>query len=226
MTSPLAEVIGGTIRTLRTDRGWTQRDLSDLLNQAGGTWTRASVGLLETEGVRAERLSDLLLLCSVLDVELGVILRGQASVSVGEIEMDLTTIRDTLGLREATKENESRRELDPDRIGAASPSFTQELAQKTGLDPQELLSRIDEYLGGQDPAHVRDAIAQITPETPRRSAQARRGQATRKLIRLLAAETHDDRLYQVARLTPVAKDGEPPLRLILGVAEERQHGID
>lgn len=74
----LGLVVGHNVTRLRTERGWTQRELIERLNLAdpgaGPQWSSASLSLLENRGARGERLSDLAALCSVFGVALWALL--------------------------------------------------------------------------------------------------------------------------------------------------------
>lgn len=211
-TETLAKHIGGRVRALRLSRGWTQRDLASKLEMSGGEWTRARVGLLETDGVRADRLGDVLVLCSALDVGLETLLLGDSTDvvvndQVWPVESLLAALRGP-----GTHTRPPRSEIDPSLIGASDRTAEARLAERVGLSYDDFDAMVRQIYLGVSASFARDAIAGLNEDTPKREAQARRGRASRKIeaaIHKGSADTHD--LLRVQQLieTHKSRDGGP-----------------
>lgn len=184
MTS-VANVVSDRVRDLRLDRGWSQRDLSVRLREVGGQWTRSNVGVLEADGTRAERLSDLVLLCAAFKVGIFDLLDGEGNVQLGTESRPLSWVREVLDQRspDSADSSPSNHLLDPRRIGASDPEEESRLAGLIEMSREDFVARIARLFDGHKPLEVRDGLAQIDSKTPLRVAQAKRGHATRLMLR-------------------------------------------
>lgn len=71
----IEEVVGEQIAAMRTMRELTQRDLASALTEAGMPVDASAVSRIE-KGTRSVRLSEATVIASVLDVDLGFLMRG------------------------------------------------------------------------------------------------------------------------------------------------------
>jgi transcriptional regulator with XRE-family HTH domain len=71
----IEEIVGEQIAAMRTMRELTQRDLASALTQAGMPVDASAVSRIE-KGTRSVRLSEATVIASVLDVDLGFLMRG------------------------------------------------------------------------------------------------------------------------------------------------------
>lgn len=225
----LSEVIGGNVKRLRAERNWTQRDLANAMRSLGGTWARTTVGLLESDGVRAERLSDLAVLCAVFQVPLSELLAGD-----GDVQLKDKNVR-TLGwLRAsiagddhteiASSVNGSQRGHDPD----ADAEIARVVRMKTGEAQAALTRWLDD--DSQDLAieathsqwlaslsGFRDLLANVSDvgtSTTDRSAQARRGHATRTIQAILQSVSADGGSQQPPKFWSLVRSPESATELV------------
>jgi transcriptional regulator with XRE-family HTH domain len=205
----LAEHIGSRVRDIRLARGWTQRELAAQLETHGGKWTRAQIGLLETEGVRAERLGDLLVLCSALNVSLENLLHDRDTDVVvnGEV-FSVATLAAALTGSDADPRPLRTDEIDPELIGSRDLAAEAALARRAGLSLGELEERMSELFGA-DASFARDAIAELSADTTRREARALRGRASRQLLAYLTAnEANLEAKQKIIRLHGAMREDE------------------
>lgn len=197
----LAEHIGSRVREIRLKRGWTQRDLAAQLEAHGGRWTRAQVGLLETQGVRAERLGDVLTLCSALDVGLETLLNDdRAEVLLNGNALPIMSLLAAMNGPDEDPRLPLVDQIDPTLIGSPDPSAAMGLAQRANLSVEETLEKLKE-LYGTDASFARDAIAELTADTTRREARALRGRASRRMLEAIRSGQADpEDLRRVRRL--------------------------
>lgn len=190
---PLSQVIGRRVRDLRIERGWSQRELAAALTELGSDWTRARVGQLETDGVRGDRLLDVALLCAALRVDLGTLLEVDAAVGSDEHPHPLAWVKSQLlepaDVPATTVEPDL---IDPAQIGADDEAEVARLAQRAGRDTAQLRLWVAAQYDDNEPLAVRDALAQIDPTTTRRAAQAKRGHASRRLLKSIESGTVDE----------------------------------
>lgn len=76
-THPLSALVGGRVRKLREERGWTQDQLAGHLRMIGLNWPRSTVAKLE-RGERAVSLEELLLVAMIFDLPIADLVPGTA----------------------------------------------------------------------------------------------------------------------------------------------------
>lgn len=189
----LAELIGANVKRLRTAREWSQRDLLMSLRNEDANWSRATVGLLESDGIRGERLSDLAALCAALQVSLWDLLDG-----AGEVALRDGNVKDVDWVARSLRGKHSAADGVPDLLGIGrhDPDLTLEWARKVGLTPnkfESFLGVLAEYLGISlhplgSASVLRDSMAGVRVGMTRETVRAKRGHATRKILK--AAEIY------------------------------------
>lgn len=182
------EVIGQRVAALRRKKGWKQSEVRDLAHRFGVEWSQSTISEIESGKRRSDRLEVLALLCSMFDVSLEQLLDGDQ-----EIEMSRTwSLKE---LREGL-----RGELEPSsevpgtqRIAGDNPVEVRRMASKLGVDDDQLRALVAAVYGaGERPIAKRDEIAGVSQADTSRSAQAKRGHATRRILSELRAAMDEE----------------------------------
>lgn len=199
--STLGMTVASNVKALRSARAWSQKDLAERLTQIGGSWNRQTLGMLESRGVRAERLGDLYMLCAAFGVPLSRLLEGDAKVEVVPAHhVKLADVHETLAA--ARPDPAPVPTNSPGSLRADDPEEVRRLAQRLDMSIEELRSRTREVTDGVEdsPSVVRDFLAGIDASTPRQTARAKRGHATRGLQHyILNSAAFDEAMIQSLR---------------------------
>ncbi|MDN6706756.1 helix-turn-helix domain-containing protein [Corynebacterium glyciniphilum] len=178
----LDRVIGRRLYELRKERDWKQSDVQDMARRFGIEWARSTVSEIESGKKRSDRLEVLAVLCSMFGVTLEQLLDGDQ-----EIEMSRTwSLKE---LREGL-----RGELEPSsevpgtqRIAGDNPVEVRRMAGKLGVTDDELRRLVQAVYGKWErPIRLRDELAGVEQDDISPSAQAKRGHATRRIMREIA----------------------------------------
>ncbi len=178
----LGAVVGKNVEALRQERNWTRQELADRLVHVGGDWSRQIVRFLETDGVRGDRFSDVVLLCAVFQVPVErlvhydgeIILRGTAA------HKDTWCILALLGKApvDAPPEDDGL----ADDIGRDNHDEVRRIAKNYGLDVSELRRRTRlVYKLHDSPTVIRDFIAGLEPGATKEFARGRRSYVMREI---------------------------------------------
>ena len=194
-TLKLGAYIGGRVRALRLARGWSQRDLAAALAHVSPSWTRAKVGQLEATGVRGEKLTDLAMLCLALEISLEDLLAGDEP---GTAQMPRAFLQAAIS-GPATVRAISEAAIDPSRIGAEDSDAESRLAARLGLNRESTREAAMRLFEGATPSQARDALAGIDESTSPREAQAKRGQAMRKVVFAMETDSVGDEALETIR---------------------------
>lgn len=173
------EVIGRRVRELRNERNWKQSDVRDLAIRFGVEWTQSTVSEIESGKRRSDRLEILAVLCSMFSITLDQLLAGDQDVEMSK-RWSLEDLRKGLhGELQPSSELPGTQ-----RIGGDNPVEVQRMAGKLGVDVDQLRALVMAIYGeGARPIAQRDEIAGVEQADTSRTAQAKRGHATRKMLR-------------------------------------------
>lgn len=175
----VSHIIGERVRELRKQRGWTQFDLMNEIRAKGATWAQNSVSEMESGKRRSDHLEVLAVLCSVFGMPLDEFLPS-SDTTVGES-------RRMSELKAGIQGNLPDKNLP--RIEQADVSLVA-MCRNIGVSEDDLTRWAEQEHGaGADPLRVRDQIAGVTPDDSHRTAQAKRGHATRKIKRMIQETT-------------------------------------
>lgn len=172
-------VIGRRVADLRGERGWTQSQMRDLAQRFGVDWSQSTVSEIESGKRRTDRIEVLAVLCSMFGIGLDQLLAGDDQVMLGRA-WTLSELREAL-----------RGELEPAsekpgtaRFGGDNPVEVQRMADKLGVTVDELRVLVmAKYGKGSFPIAQRDELAGVAQDDTSRSAQAKRGHATRRMLK-------------------------------------------
>jgi len=179
-------MVGTNVQRLRRERHWSQKELAHRLQLHGGRWSRAAVGMLESKGVRGERLSDVVTLCAALEVPLTELLDGDDEVGLRDgNEKPASWVREALkGELPRPKE----RYIVINRvagIGQDDPEEVRRMARAMDLPVETLREIIKEISGRPSPTTFRDFLADLDESESKRTAGAKRGHASRAIKNLV-----------------------------------------
>lgn len=121
------------------------------------------------------------MLCLALEVSLEELLGGGEP---GTAQMPRAFLQAAIS-GPATVRAISEAAIDPSRIGAEDSDAEARLAARLGLDRESTRAAAMELFDGATPSQARDALAGIDETTPPREAQAKRGQAMRKVFHFM-----------------------------------------
>lgn len=184
----IPQLVGRNVARLREQRRWSQAELASALGRSDATWTRQKVGMLETRGVRGERLHDLYQLCIALDVGLEelmtadgdeVDLPGGGSVHPSKVVEAIcsrgktSTIQDLGGDPVVTD------------VAKDDPQEVERVARTIGVSTLELWKAVHKIWQQDSVIGTRDYLAQLEPGMSRAKARAQRGHATRLMKRAI-----------------------------------------
>jgi len=180
----LAKSVGSVVYKRRMELGWTQRQLHQALASVGAKWSRAAVGSLESNGVRGERISDLTLLCYVLNLTLDELLAGDHDVRMrdGNVK-SLPWVRAVLRGDQADRFEPAGTGIEPDMLDEQKlADYVRSAASMTEKDLKIFVTRFSSALELEPSiAIIRDNLAGLTSEMSKASVQSKRGHAARKL---------------------------------------------
>lgn len=172
--------VAEAVKAARMERNWRQKDVLNTAKRFGANWSSNAVSEIESGRRRADVADDLAVLCLVFGVGLEKLLGDRTFDLAGESATAKDLIEAFTG--------DSDREPDPElpgtkRFGGENPVEVRRLADKLGADVDQLRALVMGVYGkGEFPLAVRDELAEVSREDRSRSAQAKRGHATRKLI--------------------------------------------
>ncbi len=181
-------VIGRRVSALREERGWKQSDLRDMASRFGVEWSQSTVSEIESGKKRSDRLEVLAVLCSMFGITLDDLLAGDQEVMMSQ-PWTLASLREGLrGELEPASEKPDTR-----RFGGDNPIEVQRMAGKLGVNEDDLRALVMAVYGkGRRPIEVRDELAGVEQNDTSRSAQAKRGHASRKILRELQTVSDDE----------------------------------
>ncbi|BDU05429.1 hypothetical protein FMUBM48_16920 [Nocardia cyriacigeorgica] len=166
---------------LRKERGWTQAQLAMAARALGLRWTTSVVGSIESGVQRVDRLLDVASLCAIFGLPVDDLLRGDAEIDLPNGDRaPLSQIRKALAGQYSSVEIKT--ETYAERIGAEDPDELERIGNRIGIDRNLLRHLSEEAFGTRFFLAERDKRAGITADTPPRSAQAKRGHATRGML--------------------------------------------
>lgn len=210
-TPTLAGIVAGNIRRLRTERDWSQSQLSRRLKRRGlNNWTPNLVALVETGRRSPEHLVDLAALCQVFRVPLAALLVGppdqQVKASGRAGAVPLHVIHEAFaGTTPPLPDEEVTPPMNEDE---AMASFFVDVTvmNKLGINADDVRILTYEMFGEWEFMHARDRRAGLDPTDvtydPAKlradpSIRARRGQATRALLREAAAYLEQNPMAEI-----------------------------
>ncbi|MDK8768213.1 helix-turn-helix transcriptional regulator [Corynebacterium freneyi] len=174
-------VIGRRVADLRGERGWTQSQMRDLAQRFGVDWSQSTISEIESGKRRTDRLEVLAVLCSMFSLTLDELLAGDDEVMLGR-PWTLEELREGLrGELEPASEKSGTM-----RLGGDNPVEVQRMAGKLGFTEEQLWWAVAAVYGRERrPIALRDEIAGVNQTDTSRSAQAKRGHATRRILKEL-----------------------------------------
>lgn len=173
------EVIGRRVRELRKQRDWKQSDVRDLAIRFGVEWTQSTISEIESGKRRSDRLEVLAVLCSMFGVSLDQLLEGDQDIEMSRT-WSLSELRE--GLR---GDLEPSSELPGTQRYAGDNSVeVRRMADKLGVDVDQLRRLVQAIYGKWErPVRLRDELAGVDQTDTSRTAQAKRGHATRRILK-------------------------------------------
>lgn len=173
------EVIGRQAAQLRKERGWKQSDVSDMASRFGVEWSQSMVSEIESGKRRSDRLEVLAVLCSMFDRPLVDLLQGDQEVMMSR-PWTMSEIREGL----AGELPPSSEKPGTTRIGGDNPVEVQRMARKLDMTEDQLRRLVQAIYGKWErPIRLRDEMAGVEQDDTSRSAQAKRGHATRRILK-------------------------------------------
>lgn len=170
------QVVGKNVRELRRKAGMSQKDLAIHL---GPGWSRAAVGMLESKGVRGERISDLADLCEALGVSVDVLLAPLDGNDPNELRMVRDALAGRLGRAPAPRPRTVT------NVGVDDPEESERIARAFGRTVDHVRELVERWSGQPSPTVYRDYLANLDPTMDREVARVKRAQATKMLRRRL-----------------------------------------
>ncbi|HET6809820.1 MAG TPA: helix-turn-helix transcriptional regulator [Acidimicrobiales bacterium] len=202
----LSAVVGGNLRRLRDAHHLRQDDIALRVQEAGLTWGRSTVAMLEG-GSKLIELGELLVLAGVLECEPEELLAGDGPVKLTDsVVGDLKVLRAVLAGRGHIRELVDLNPILDDRgrrAGVAAPMPYREaerkMARRLGVSVDDVVEASRELWQGRSLTEERDARVAAAASAVRqpggtiaagralyRSRQALRGHVTRALTAELA----------------------------------------
>ena len=185
----LSLAIATNVRRLREQRKWSQKDLCVVLDRIGSDWDRQKLSMLESKGIRAERLPDLVSFCLAFQVPLSELievddkLESKGGWSLGS--------DDVLSALSSGRLSSADAALPPETlIGADDPSEARKLADRLGWSADQLRARTLETTGQESPTAFRDFLGGLSNDMDPNEIRARRGHGTRIFLNFIIK--HDD----------------------------------
>lgn len=171
--------IGKRVAALRAQNGWTQSQMRDLAVRYGVEWSQSTISEIESGKRRSDRLEVLAVLCSMFSLSLEELLVGDDDVMLSR-PWNLQELRDGLrGELEPAAEKPGTR-----RLGGDNPVEVQRMAGKLGFTEEQLWWAVAAVYGRERrPIALRDEMAGVSQTDTSRSAQAKRGHATRRILK-------------------------------------------
>jgi len=206
----LAAIIASNIRRLRAERDWSQSQLSRRLKRRGvNNWTPNLVALVETGRRSPEHLIDLAALCQVFRVPLTELLAAPADQPVRATgsakQVPMAAIQQAFAGTTPPLEDEEI--TPPPGEDEAYGSFFVDVSvmNRLGIDAEDVRILTYEMFGEWEFMHARDRRAGVDPATilytvegrSDPSVQARRGHATRAMLKEAAAYLADHPMTEI-----------------------------
>ncbi|WP_280201592.1 helix-turn-helix domain-containing protein [Nocardia cyriacigeorgica] len=178
----LDDVIRARLIQLRKERGWTQAQVAVAARALGLQWTRSTVGAIEAGIQRVDHLLEVASLCAIFGLPVGSLLDGGDNIDLPNGDRaPLSQIRKALAGQYSSVEIKTETYVEQ-RIGAEDPDELERIGNRIGIDRNLLRHLSEEAFGTRFFLAERDKRAGITADTPPRSAQAKRGHATRGML--------------------------------------------
>jgi transcriptional regulator with XRE-family HTH domain len=173
--------VAEAVKAARKERSWRQKDVLDTARRYGAEWSDNAVSEIESGRRRADTADDLAVLCLVFGVGLEKLLGAREFGLAGQ----RATAKDLIEAFEGTSERAPEVELPGTfQSGAESPVEVRRMADKLGVTVDELRVLVMAVYGeGSFPLSTRDELAKVDQSDTSRTAQAKRGHATRQLIK-------------------------------------------
>lgn len=177
MSPKLEDVIARTVAELRKDRDWTQADLARHMVAMGFKWQPNRVAQLETLR-HPPSLFESIALCWVFELPLVDLMPGEESVVRPDGgEVPLAHVRAAIA-GDVSVQDGSRKLLEKTK---ASAEELRKAARRAGVD-SAVLNHISVELYGKGFMDEREERAGDLSDLPKRSAQTKRGHATRGML--------------------------------------------
>lgn len=144
--------------------------------------------MLESRGIRGERILDLAALCAALEVPISELLKGDSHVEADDPSVDPAPGWVAAALEGRVRDSTSQTPLRAGLVQGIAKDDPEDVSRLArGFDIEiDLLRKFSETVSGQpSPTVLRDYLAQLLPDMSREEARIARGRASRELKSLL-----------------------------------------
>jgi hypothetical protein len=175
----------------------TQSELLLRLLAFDQSWTRAAVGMLESKGVRGERMTDVAVLCAALGVPLNDLLVGTGDVQLRDgAPRSPDWVIDALAgnlsyelIPHAPGSGQTRRALN---VGVDDKDEARRIAKSLAIPLETLCDFVESRTAQRSPTVFRDFLGGLEPSDAREDAKIKRAQGTRRLRQMIVAAGSPD----------------------------------
>lgn len=182
--------VAAAVKAEREARKWRQKDVLDAARRLGADWSANAISEIESGRRRADTADVLAVLCLVFDIDVVTLLDDRKFDLAGRE----STAQDMIDALNGESELQPSSELPgTQRIGGDNPVEVQRMADRLGVDVDQLRALVMAVYGaGERPIAKRDEIAGVSQTDTSRSAQAKRGHATRRILSELRAAMDEE----------------------------------
>lgn len=205
----LEHVIARNIAELREEKGATQADLAAKMRANGFAWQTNRAAQIETLR-RPVSLLEVVGLARVFFVPVGRLLEGSDEVDMPDgSAMPLAEVRDALAGKGAV----TVRDATPDEVAEHHDAAEDlaKLAKRVGVTPH-VLDALAYRVFGQSLRAEREQRVGDVSDLPKRSAQTKRGHATRQILTLIEDYLGQDRAVVAEIEEKVDRNMQSPIR--------------
>ncbi|MGO1827044.1 MAG: helix-turn-helix domain-containing protein [Corynebacterium variabile] len=182
--------VAAAVKEAREARNWRQKDVLDVARRFGANWSDNAISEIEAGRRRGDTADVLAILCMVFDTDAATLLGSRKFEFAGHE----STGKEMLDALNGQSELDASPELPGHaRFGGDNPIEVQRMAGKLGVNEDDLRALVMAVYGkGRRPIEVRDELAGVEQNDTSRSAQAKRGHASRKILRELQTVSDDE----------------------------------
>lgn len=193
MAVQIEHVIARNLKRLREERGWTQADFSTQMWLRGASWSPNRVAQIETLRTRMS-LSEIFLLMVTLNVSMSELLAGDDEIIASQSVYPLHMVR--AGFEGSPTEALQQWERQEGEYAVETGETLRKIGVRSGLTPREL-DQLAQITYGHGIVAERDSRTGDDRDLSKRSAQTKRGHATRAILAELTAIIEQDGPDQV-----------------------------
>lgn len=186
----LRSQVAAAVKSAREERGWRQGDVLEAVRRYGVEWSNNAISEIESGRRRADTADVLATLCLVFSVDVATLL-GTRTFDFAGSESTAENMLDALNGDSDIEPAAEKRGTK--RIGGDNPVEVRRMADRLGVDDDQLRALVMAVYGaGTRPVARRDEMAGVEQSDISRSAQAKRGHATRRILSELRAAMDEE----------------------------------